>query len=519
VLTVDLIRRGAARHARRTAVACGDQSLTFGEVDAAANRIAHVLAGLGVERGGRVGLLIGNGLWSVPVDFGCVKAGAVRVPLNVRLAADEQARMLAATGVRLLVHDVAQAGRAADLASRVGGLRLASLGPASEADALDLLAEMERASDADPRVPAEAGDPVLVIYTSGTTGVLKAVVHTQASWAAITANVLANLVSPGRDSVMLHAASLIHASGTFVLPYWLRGGCAAVLPGFDPETYLDDLARYRATEINLVPTMLGMLVTSGAAERADVSSLRTAFYGASPMPRPLLEQALGLWGHRLVQYYGQTEAPLAIAVLDAEDHRDSSLLGSCGHPSVDAEVAVTGPDGTPVAAGEVGEVRVRAPFAMAGYHDAPELNAETITADGWIRTRDLARTDDRGYLTLVDRSSDMIITGGYNVYPREVEEALLAHPAVTGAAVVGAPDGTWVEAVTAFVTLRPGASASEDELRQAVRTRLAGYKVPKTVRVIDAIPMSPVGKVLRRALRDPLWPPGPAAEPGPGRPR
>jgi acyl-CoA synthetase (AMP-forming)/AMP-acid ligase II len=503
VLTADLVRRGAVRHARRTAVVTGDQSLTFAEVDAAANRIAHVLAGLGVARGGRVGLLIGNGIWSIPVDFGCLKAGAARVPLNVRLAAGEQARMLAATGVRLLVHDVALADRAGELAARVDGLRLASLGPAP--GARDLLEEMRQASAADPHVPASPGDPVLVIYTSGTTGALKAVVHTQASWAAITANILANVVSPGRDSVMLHAASLIHASGTFVLPYWIRGGCAAVLPGFDPATYLDDLARHHATEINLVPTMLGMLVHSGAAERADVSSLRTALYGASPMPRPLLEQVLGLWGHRLVQYYGQTEAPLAITVLDADDHRDPVLLGSCGHPSVDAEVAVTDEDGTPVATGEVGELRVRAPFGMAGYAGAPDLTAETITADGWIRTRDLARMDDRGYLTLVDRSSDMIITGGYNVYPREVEEALLAHPAVTGAAVVAAPDDTWVEAVTAFVTLRPGAVASEDELQQTVRARLAGYKVPKTVRVIDAIPMSPVGKVLRRALREPLW--------------
>jgi acyl-CoA synthetase (AMP-forming)/AMP-acid ligase II len=505
VLTVELVRRGAARHARRTAVISGDKSLTFGEVDAAANRIAHVLAGLGVTRGGRVGLLIGNGIWSIPLDFGCLKAGAARVPLNVRLAADEQARMLAATGVRLLVHGADLADRAGDLANRVDGLRPVSLGPAPEVDALDLLEEMGQASAADPRMPASARDPVLVIYTSGTTGALKAVVHTQASWAAITANILANLVSPDRDSMMLHAASLIHASGTFVLPYWIRGGCAAVLPGFDPATYLDDLARHHATEINLVPTMLGMLVHSGAAERADLSSLRTAFYGASPMPRPLLEQVLGLWGPRLVQYYGQTEAPLAIAVLDADDHRDPALLGSCGHPSVDAEVTVTGEDGTPVATGEVGEVRVRAPFGMAEYYRAPDLTAETITADGWIRTRDLARMDDRGCLTLVDRTSDMIITGGYNVYPREVEEALLAHPAVTGAAVVGAPDDTWVEAVTAFVTLRPGASASEDELRQAVRARLAAYKVPKTVHVIDAIPMSPVGKVLRRALREPLW--------------
>jgi acyl-CoA synthetase (AMP-forming)/AMP-acid ligase II len=505
VLAVELVRRGAARHAGRTAVRCGDESLTFAEVDAAANQIAHVLAGLGVTRGSRVGLLIENGIWSIPVDFACLKAGAARVPLNTRLAAGEQARMLAATGAQLLVHGPTQAGRADELASRVDGLRLASLGPAPDVAALDLLEEMRQASTADPRIPAEPGDPVLVLYTSGTTGALKAVEHSQASFAAITANILANLISPGRDSVMLHAASLIHASGTFVLPYWIRGGCAAVLAGFDPATYLDDLARYRATEINLVPTMFGMLASTGAVERADVSTLRTAVYGASPMPRPLLEQMLDLWGPRLAQYYGQTEAPLAITALDADDHRDPALLGTCGHPSVDAEVAVTDPDGNAVPPGEIGEIRVRAPFGMTGYAGAPDITAQTVTAGRWIRTRDMGRFDDRGYLTLVDRTSDMIITGGYNVYPREVEEALLTHPAVTGAAVVGAPDDTWVEAVTAFVTLRPGASPSEDELRQMVRARLAGYKVPKAVHVIDAIPMSPVGKILRRALREPLW--------------
>jgi acyl-CoA synthetase (AMP-forming)/AMP-acid ligase II len=505
VLTTELVRRGARRHGNRTAVIAGEQSLTFREVDETANRMAHVLIGLGVSRGTRVGLLVDNGLWSVPIDFACLKAGAVRVPLNARLAAEEQARMLLATGVTVLVHGAALAERAGELAGRVDGLRLVSMGATSDVDTLDLLAEMTQASAADPQVPADPEDPVLILYTSGTTGALKAVVHTQASYAAICANVLANLVSPGPDSVMLHAASLIHASGTFVLPYWVRGGAAAVLPGFDPGSYLDSLARHRATEINLVPTMLGMLLSSGAAERADVSSLRTAVYGASPMPRPVLEQTLAVWGPRLVQYYGQTEAPLAITVLDAADHTDPTLAGSCGQPSVDAEVLVTAEDGTPLPAGEVGELRVRAPFAMAGYHEAPDLTAETRTGDGWVRTRDLARFDERGYLTLVDRTSDMIITGGYNVYPREVEDALMAHPAVAGAAVVGAPDRTWVEAVTAFVTLRPGAEVSGADLQDAVRTALAGYKVPKSVHVVDSLPLSPVGKVLRRALREPLW--------------
>ena len=505
MLAVELVRRGAARFGPRTAVRFGDRSMTFTEVDRAASRMANVLAGLGARAGDRIGLLVDNGLWSIPVDFACLKAGVVRVPLNARLSADEQARMLAATGVRTLVHSAELAGRAAELTDRVDGLRPVSLGPTADVDALDLLDEMQQASPRDPMTPVSADDAVLVLYTSGTTGALKAVEHSQGSYAAITVNILANLVSPERDSVMLHAASLVHASGTFVLPYWVRGGCAAVLPGFDPGGYLDQVARYRATEINLVPTMLGMLVASGAAERADLSTLRAAVYGASPMPRPLVEQVLELWGPRLVQYYGQTEAPLCISVLDRHDHLDPELLGSCGPPAVDAEVAVTAEDGTPVGTGEVGELRVRAPFAMRGYADAPGLTAQTVTAEGWVRTRDLARIDDRGYLTLVDRTSDMIITGGYNVYPREVEEVLLTHPAVTAAAVVGAPDQTWVEAVTAFVTLRPGATVPAAELRDLVRSRLAAYKVPQQVHVVDAIPLSPVGKVLRRALRDPLW--------------
>lgn len=371
------------------------------------------------------------------------------MPLNSRLSVVEHAQMLAETGARILVFSP-------HLADRLDGLRLVSLGPVPGRDASRSALDLPAAKD-----DASPTDPMLLMHTSGTTGTLKAAQHTQASWAAAAANVLANLVNPGPDSTMLHAASLFHASGFFVLPYWVRGGTAAVLPKFDPDSYLHALARHRATEINLVPTMLGMLFASGAAEHADLSSLRTVVYGASPMPRPLIERALAAWGPRFVQYYGQSEAPLVITALDRDDHTEPSLLGCCGQPAVDAEVGVFDTDGQPVAPGEIGEIRVRAPFGMAGYYHAPDRNAETLTPDGWIRTRDLARADERGYLTLVDRSSDMIVTGGYNVYPREVEDALMAHPAVAEAAVVGAPDATWVEAVTAFVALRPGASVSE----------------------------------------------------------
>ncbi|MFD2792665.1 class I adenylate-forming enzyme family protein [Promicromonospora vindobonensis] len=504
MLTVDLVRRGAARFGPRTAVRFGDETLTYTQVNEAANAMARVLHAHGAEPGSRVALLLGNGLWSIAMDFACLKAGVTRVPLNARLSAAEQGRMLDETGVRLLVHDAALVDRAAELAM-THGVGTLGLGTPGAVGGPDLLAAMHEVSTADPNLPARPQDPILLLYTSGTTGVLKAVEHTQASYAAIVANILTNLVGPARDSVMLHAASLIHASGTFVLPYWLRGGESVVLPGFEPQGYVDAIARYRATEINLVPTMLAMLLNTGAAQSADVTSLRTAIYGASPMPRPVIEQAMDVWGRRFAQYYGQTEAPLCLTVLDAADHGDASLLGSCGQPALDADLLVTDDDGVPVAPGEIGEIRVRAPFTMAGYHAAPELNTEMFAPGGWLRTRDMARVDERGYLYLVDRRSDMIITGGYNVYPREVEDVLLAQPSVAQAVVVGAPDDTWVEAVTAFVVPAPGALVDEAALQAAVRDRLAGYKVPRTVRVVDTVPLSPVGKVLRRALREPLW--------------
>ncbi|GLY81213.1 class I adenylate-forming enzyme family protein [Actinoallomurus iriomotensis] len=497
MLTVDMVRAGARRHRDRVAIRYGDRSLTFRQVDEAANRMANVLLGMGVEPGERVGLLLGNGLWTVPLDFACLKARACRVPLNARLSAEEHARMLADAGVRTLVHESALTGRADELSERLDGLRTLGLG--------DLLEQTHAASAADPRLPARPDDVILALYTSGTTGTLKAAQHTQASYAAIVANIMANLVSPAPDDVMLHAAPLIHASGTFVLPFWLRGAQAAVLDGFDPQAYLAAIPEHGVTHANLVPTMLQMLLAAGGAT-AETGRLRSVIYGASPMPRPVIEEAMAAWGPIFTQYYGQTEAPLCLSVLPAADHvGPDAPLGSCGHPSVDAEIRLVDEHGADVADGEPGEIAVRAPFAMAGYLNAPELNATTFLGDGWLRTRDVARFDDRGYLYLVDRTSDMIVSGAYNVYPREVEDALHSHPAVAECAVVGAPDERWVEAVVAFVVPRPGVTVTGAELTAHVRARLAGYKVPKRVEFVAAIPKSGVGKVLRRALRDPLW--------------
>ncbi|TFW09264.1 long-chain fatty acid--CoA ligase [Oxalobacteraceae bacterium OM1] len=498
---LDLIRRGARQHAARTAIAFGDRSMTFADVNRLSNRFAHALHAAGVTHGKRVALLLNNGLYSVPLDFGCVKAGANRVPLNARLSANEHARMIQDSGCTHLIYAPDLEERAQALQAAVPGLVCLALGtPFSGARAF--LAEAERMPDSDPNVDVRPDDVILTLFTSGTTGTLKAAQHTQASYAAICRNVLLNLIDVRPDDAMLHAASLIHASGIFVLPFWLRGGRTVILPGFEPGQYLKAIENERITALNMVPTMMQALFDHPDIAKTDVSSLRQVIYGASPMPRAVITRAMAAWGReRFWQYYGQTEAPLCIAVLRPEDH-EGELLGACGQPALDVELKLVDGEGRTVPPGTPGEIMIRAPFAIAGYHNAPELNAATFEADGWIRTRDIGEFDARGFLYLRDRTSDMIITGGYNVYPLEVENALLTHPAVRECAVIGLPHEKWVESVTAVVVLRPGMEASEAELIAHVATQVASYKKPQRVIFDTEIPKTAVGKLSRKLVRE-----------------
>lgn len=497
---LDLIERGAVQNAGRIALAWADRTWTFAEVNQQANQLAHALRHIGATQGHRVALLVNNGPHSVPLDFACVKAGLNRVPLNARLSAAEHMRMIQEARCDILVFGDDLAERALELQQLCPGMGCFGLG-ARLADGVDLLELAASQPATRPEVTVVPDDIMLTLYTSGTTGVLKAAQHTQGSYAAICRNILLNLFPIGQDDVMLHAASLIHASGTFVLPFWLRGACTVVLPGFAPGAFLEAIARYRATAINLVPTMLQMLLEHPDLDQHDLSSLQRIIYGASPMPRTVIERAMARFGQeRFWQYYGQTEAPLCLAVLRPEDHV-GELLGACGRPSPDVEIRLIDASGADVGDGEAGEILVRGAMTVAGYFNAPELTAETFDAEGWVHTRDVGIFDERGFLHLRDRTSDMIISGGYNVYPREVEDALLTHPAVLECAVIGVPDPKWVEAVTAFVVLRPGQTATETDLIAHVGTGVASYKKPHRVYFIDAVPKTAVGKLDRKTLR------------------
>ena len=500
--TYELIIRGAREHAERVAVVFGEEQLTFAEVDQLSNRLAHALAQVGGGHRRRVGLLVNNSLLSVPIDFACVKAGINRVPLNARLSVAEHTRMLTETRCELVVFEDALTERARELSAALPEIDFVGLQSTLSGGAT-LMERADKAPATLPEVEVEPNDVILTLFTSGTTGTLKAAQHTQASYASICRNVLLNLFAATREDAMLHAASLIHASGVFVLPLWLRGGRTVILPGFAPQQFLEAIPRYGITAINLVPTMIQMLVEHPDFAATDVSTLRQVIYGASPMPRPIIERAMSVWGReRFWQYYGQTEIPLCITVLRPEDHT-GDRLAACGQLSLDMELRLVDEDGREAAPGEPGEIVVRGPSAAAGYFNAPELTAQGF-GDGWVHTRDVGVLDENGFLFLKDRTSDMIISGGYNVYPREVEDALLTHPAVREAAVVGTPDERWVEAITAVVVLAEGAEA-DDQLREEliahVAQKVASYKKPRNVVFSDAIPKTAVGKLDRKQLR------------------
>ncbi|MCL6515328.1 AMP-binding protein [Alicyclobacillus sp.] len=506
MMAAELIRRGALHFPKHTAVHFNGLTRTFEEVYQSSRRLANGLMRLGLRKGDRVAILLANSLESVEIDFALLLSGLVRVPLNTRLSVAEQRHMIRETEASAILYSAPFLARVEALRAQVPGVRVfGQFGGEAPDWAVHLDTYLKTVPDDEPGVRVGASDLATIQYTSGTTGTLKAAVHTQETWAAICNNILLSLDIREGD-VMLHAAPLTHASGTLVLPHWVRGAANAVLPGFVPSAYLEAVEALRPTTLNLVPTMIVMLLNTPGVERYRFESVRNLLYGASPMPRQALARGLELWGPKFIQYYGQTEAPLILTVLSQAEHVADTETGqrrllSCGRPAAHAEIRIVGEDGQELKTGEIGEIVVRTNQTMTGYWKAPELTAQTLR-DGWIHTRDMGYFDPDGYLYLVDRRSDMIITGGFNVYPREVEDVLYQHEAVAEAAVVGVPDEKWVETIRAFVVLRPGRTATEAELVEFCKQRLASYKKPTSVVFVDDLPKSAVGKVVRRLLRE-----------------
>jgi fatty-acyl-CoA synthase len=503
----DLLWRSAVRHPDKVAVVFGEQRTTYAELDATANRVANALAEHGVSKGDRVALLSRNSYGFVVAYYASAKLGSICVPINHMLGAAEVAYILGHSGASALVVEealvpVAEEGiRQAERQDAIPVRAVIPADPASPAAGGDSLLEwMERPNAEPPDSDLDENDPLELLYTSGTESRPKGTILTSRSVIAEHVSCFVDgQMAP--DDVEVHALPLFHSAQLhcFFTPDIHLGATNIILNRPHPGDMLAAVEAHRATKLFCPPTVWISLMQHPDFKRRDLSSLRKGYYGASIMPVEVLNE-LGeqLPDVRLFNFYGQTEMSPVATILGPEDQVRKA--GSAGKAALNVETRIVDDHGSPVPPGTEGEIVHRSPQAMLGYWNDPEKTAETFRG-GWLHTGDLGVLDDEGYLTVVDRIKDMIKTGGENVASREVEEVIHEHPAVAEVAVFGLEHPRWIEAVTAAVVPRPGQSLTKEELVSFCRERLAGFKTPKYVIVVDELPKNPSGKILKRDLR------------------
>jgi long-chain acyl-CoA synthetase len=513
VVAGGLISWAAAQHGHRPSVILGAQTLSHTDVETRSNRMAQALIALGLRPGERIAVLLENSLESVDSVFGAEKAALTFVALNARHTLAEHIDILddAQASAVLLGPQFAPLAAALSQAcgARLPHLRLLLSHGFASTPCVDIDAACAAASPTPPQLKIQHDHVMRIAYTSGTTGKPKGVAYTVERWMARLHNhFLAMEYGLGVDDAMLHVGPLTHAAGVYLFPCFLRGARNIVQNRFDPPALLAAIAQHRITHLMLVPTMMGRLVDaieSGAP--CDLSSLHRIHYGTAPTPVSLIRRAQAVFGPILRQQYGMTEAVQPLTVLYPHEHVGDSAdgadepVGSCGRPTCNVQIVLRAQDGSPVAQGEVGEITIaHQGIGKVELWRRPQAMAEAVR-DGWFYTGDLARFDPQGYLHIVGRNKEMIISGGFNVYAREVEDALASHPAVLEVAVLGLPDPEWGEIVAAAVVLRGGKAISQDALIAHCQTRIAGYKKPRLLAMLHELPRNHAGKVVKDDLR------------------
>lgn len=492
----------------KVATIFGARQRTVGESVGRIARLAAALVRLGVASGDRVGIYALNSDRYHELLMAVPWADAVVNPVNVRWSVSEVAYSLVDCQTDVLVVDDAFVGSVSAVRAKAPNLRIVIYCGEAETPA-GMLAYEELIETAEPIEDARRGGEQIfgIFYTGGTTGSPKGVMlsHQACLTSAVGSLVTTDILS--RGGVLLHTAPMFHLAD---LAAWnignLTGATHVMVPSFTPSGVIEAISQHQVTDALLVPTMIQMLVDAPEAAGAELRTMRCIMYGASPISESVLERARRLFpGVRFSQAYGMTELAPVATILTAEDHDDPALARSCGRPAAHSEMKIVDPEGIEVPRGEVGEIVARGDHMMSGYWNKP-TETETALRGGWMHTGDAGYMNENGYLFVVDRIKDMVVTGGENVYSVEVENALAKHPAVAQVAVFGIPDQQWGERVHAAVVLAPGHPApSADELRDFCRDHLANYKIPRSVEFIDALPVSGAGKILKRELRKPYW--------------
>lgn len=476
-------------------------NLTVGDVRDTTSQYCQALKSLGLGKGSRIGLISSNRPEVLMVANAIQITAAIYVPMHPLGGFDDHLHVVTDANVDVLIFDAERySERAAALSAQVPDLTLLAFGASPLAT--DLVKVAEHFAPTQLIAPIVEGDDVLRLgYSGGTTGKPKALASVQRTGLATLSIMMAEWEWPSPVR-FLSCTPLSHAGAAMFLPTLLKGGTMLVLPAFDPAQVLQTIQEYKINCVMLVPTMIYALLDHPKFDHYDLSSLETVFYGASAISPVRLKEAIERIGPVFMQFYGQAEAPMAVTILRKHEHDITrpERLASCGRPVPWLNVELLDANNQPVPEGDPGEICVRGPLVMNGYRNNPQLTEEAFSGD-WLHSGDVAVRDPDGFLRIIDRTKDMIVTGGFNVYPREIEDILAEHPAVSQVAVIGVPHDKWGEAITALIVLRDGHSASEQELMQRVTERKGSYQSPKTIEFIDSIPLTPVGKPDKKALR------------------
>ncbi|OYN79326.1 long-chain-fatty-acid--CoA ligase [Mycolicibacterium sphagni] len=505
------LHRAARGTPHDTMTVCAQRVRTFVEVADRVSRLAAAFQALGARDGDRIAMLSLNSDRYSEYLLATLWAGAVVNPINIRLSAAEIAYSLRDSDTRILLIDDAFAPLLPELRSQFGDLATVIHSGDGETPAETLsYEELVAANDSVPDAQRGGSDLAGVFYTGGTSGHAKGVMLTHDNLMTSALGSLASGYFLTSGGPLLHAAPMFHLADLAIwLAQIIHGGTHVFIPAFRPDWVLDALQQHRVSDLLLVPTMVQMLVDEPSLPGYDTSSLQSVMYGGSPISAALLERAAQrLPTASFVQAYGMTEVSPVATLLAPQDHHDPALRTSGGRAAPHSEVRIVGDDDIELPRGDIGEIVVRGGHVMAGYWGKPEETAAALR-DGWMHTGDAGYMNDRGYVFVVDRLKDMIVSGGENVYSVEVENALARHPAVATCAVIGVPDEQWGERVHAVVVLAAGHQAGgqdlADELREFCKSLIGGYKIPRSFDVVDALPLSAAGKVLKRELRAKYW--------------
>ena len=498
---VDQLRRATRLHASRVLTFCGDEARTYAEIDERTERLAQALVQRGVSQGDRVATWLVNSIRCVETDFALAKGGFVRASINPKLTAREAEYIVQDTDARVLIYDASFDNAIAEIRAQLpANLRLIRVGGAQDG-AEDYEAVLAAASSEKLDVAIDPEDLYCLFYTSGTTGRPKGVMLSHRAILHVSWNLLMEIgpLESGEKILLMQAMS--HGAGFFVLPYVMKGGTVIIMRDFDANEVLTLAERHAIEIVKLVPTMLLRVLQVPGIEKRRFPKLRAIVYGASPMPTEPLRRAIEIFGPRLIQIYGQSECPVTLTILPADEHRlDNPHLErftSAGRPWATVETRIVDDAGRDVPIGDPGELVLRGPHLMSGYWKRPDLFEQAMRG-GWLRTKDMARRDEAGMIYLLGRTDEMIISGGYNIAPREVEDVLYEHSGVLEAAVVGEPDPEWGQAVVAYVVVRD-ATIDMDAILAGAKAKL-GFKRPKRLHVIAEMPKNSAGKIQKKAL-------------------